>query len=119
MSKKVEFSDAAKKAFKNKIFVRELLAMETGEQVREALEEKDIVLSADELDKFAEVLIVALEKGSEVTDDDLKEVVGGVNAVISCGASCLAATAADLGGLPTSGYFANRKEHMEKCGSVF
>jgi NTP pyrophosphatase (non-canonical NTP hydrolase) len=113
--KKVEFSDAAKEAFKNKAFVQRLLTLETGEEVREALREKGIVLSADELDKFAEVLIVALEKGQEMTDNDLEEVVGGVLG----NASLLAAAAKNLGGFAANSYFAKKKKCTEERDGPF
>ena len=119
MNKKVEFSDATKEAFKNKAFVRKLLSLETGEEVRKALKEKDIVLTADELDKFAEILILALEKGQEMTDSDLERVVGGVDSM-SKFVPLLANTALDLGGLVENSYFSKRKEHLEKSrkGSI-
>jgi hypothetical protein len=114
--KKVEFSDAAKEAFKNKAFVQRLLTLETGEEVRAALKEKGIVLSANELDKFAEVLIVALEKGPKMTDDDLEKVVGGV---VLSDASLLAATAKNLGGFAANSYFAKKKKRIEERGDSF
>ncbi len=115
MSKKVEFNDATKEAFKNKAFVRKLLSLETGEEVRKALEEKNIVLTADELDKFAEILVLALEKGQEMTDSDLENVVGGALS-ISRFVPLFADTTLDLGGLAENSYFARRKEHLEKYG---
>ncbi len=115
MSKKVDFNDAAKEAFKNKAFVRNLLSLETGEEVRKALEEKNIVLTADELDKFAEILVLALEKGQEMTDSDLENVVGGALS-ISRFVPIFADTTLDLGGLAENSYFARRKEHLKKYG---
>lgn len=117
MSKKVEFNDATKEAFKNKAFVRKLLSLETGEEVRKALEEKNIVLTADELDKFAEILVLALEKGQEMTDSDLENVVGGALS-ISRFVPLFADTTLNLGGLAENSYFAKRKEHIEKYGTV-
>ena len=113
MSKKVEFNEATKEAFKNKAFVRKLLALETGEQVREALREKNIVLTANELDKFAEILVLALEKGQEMTDSDLENVVGGVLS-ISSGVPFFADTARDLGGLVENSYFAKRRDFIKQ-----
>lgn len=113
MSKKVEFNDATKEAFKNKTFVRKLLTLETGEQVREALKEKNIVLTADELDKFAEILVLALEKGQEMTDSDLEKVVGGVLS-ISSDLPLFADTARSLGGLVENSYFAKQRDYINK-----
>ena len=117
MSKKVEFNDATKEAFKNKSFIRKLLSLETGEEVRKALAEKNIVLTANELDKFAEILVLALENGQEMTDDDLENVVGGAVS-ISRFIPRLADTALDLGGLAENSYFARRKEDLEKDGKL-
>lgn len=113
MSKKVEFSEKTKEAFKNKAFVRELLTLETGKEVRDKLKEKGIVLTADELDKFAEVLVLALEKGEEITDSDLENVVGGV-ASVSNNMSFLISTTKEIGGLVENGYFAKRREFIKK-----
>ncbi len=65
------------KAFSDSEFVEKLLGLETGEQVRRALAEKGIVLTPEELDKFAEVLLLALEKNGKISDSELNEVSGG------------------------------------------
>ena len=112
--KKVEFSQATKEAFKNKAFVRKLLSLETGEEVRKALAEKGIVLSAEELDKFAEILVLALEKGEAMTDSDLEKVVGGAPSVLSF-VPDFADTVVSLGGLEENSFFANcKKEYFGK-----
>lgn len=72
-----------REVFSDKEFVSNLLQLETGERVRKALAEKGIVLSADELDKFAEVMIESIKKinedvKSEKTDSDIENVSGGV-----------------------------------------
>ena len=72
-----------REVFSDKEFVSNLLQLETGERVRKALAEKGIVLSADELDKFAKVMIESIKKinedvKSEKTDSDIENVSGGV-----------------------------------------
>ncbi len=73
-----------REVFSDKEFVSNLLQLETGERVRKALAEKGIVLSADELDKFAEVMIESIKKinldiKSEKTDSDIENASGGVS----------------------------------------
>lgn len=63
-------------AFSDENFVNELLNLKTGEQVRNALAKKGIVLTPEELDKFAEVLVRALEK-SKMSEEELKNCSGG------------------------------------------
>ena len=61
------------RVFSDEEFVNTLLQLETGERVRKALAEKGIVLSVDELDKFAAVLVEAIENKKGIED-----VSGGV-----------------------------------------
>ena len=98
-----------REVFSDKEFVSNLLQLETGERVRKALAEKGIVLSADELDKFAEVMIESIKKinedvKSEKTDSDIENVSGGVpegvsderSEAIRAGAKILASAVVDL-----------------------
>lgn len=78
-----------KEAFSDEEFVKELLSLKTGEQVRKALAKKGIFLTPDELDKFAEVLIHALEK-NKVPEEELKNCSGGVKNDVEIGAEVLA-----------------------------
>lgn len=77
-----------REVFSDKEFVSNLLQLETGERVRKALAEKGIVLSADELDKFAEVMIESIKKinedvKSEKIDSDIENASGGVSEGVS------------------------------------
>lgn len=54
------------RVFSDKEFVNTLLQLETGERVRKALAEKGIVLNPDELDKFAAVLVQAIEDKNSI-----------------------------------------------------
>lgn len=56
------------RVFSDEEFVNTLLQLETGERVRKALAEKGIVLSVDELDKFAAVLVEAIENKKGIED---------------------------------------------------
>jgi molecular chaperone GrpE (heat shock protein) len=65
-------------AFSDEEFVDKLLCAETGEEMKEILDGKGINLSPDELDKFAEVLVCALQKGKKLGDRDMAKISGGV-----------------------------------------
>ncbi len=67
-----------KEAFSDKKFVDGLLRLKTGEQVRKALKRKGIILTTEELDKFAEVLVKALE-GNKISDEEIENCSGGAN----------------------------------------
>ncbi len=73
-----------KEAFSDKKFVNELLRLKTGEQVRKALKMKGIILTTEELDKFAEVLVNALES-NKITDEEIGNCSGGVSSVNALG----------------------------------
>lgn len=95
-----------REVFSDKEFVSNLLQLETGERVRKALADKGIVLSPDELDKFAEVMIESIKKinldvKSEKTDSDIENASGGVSdersEAIRAGAEMLADIAVGYG----------------------
>lgn len=65
-------------AFSDKKFVNELLRLKTGEQVRKVLKKKGICLTAEELDKFAEVLVKALEK-NKTEEEEIGNCSGGAS----------------------------------------
>ena len=68
-----------REVFSDKEFVSNLLQLETGERVRKALAEKGIVLSADELDKFAEVMIESIKKINEDVKSLRKKYIGNAD----------------------------------------
>ncbi len=78
-----------KEAFSDDEFVQELLSLKTGEQVKKALERKKIFLTPEEFDKFAEVLIRALEK-NKLSEEKLENCSGGVKSDAQVGAEVLA-----------------------------
>lgn len=78
-----------KEAFSDEEFVKELLSLKTGEQVRKALAKKGIFLTPEELDKFAEVLVKALEK-SKLQGEELEKCSGGTADNATIGAEVFA-----------------------------
>jgi hypothetical protein len=78
MGDKIEISENFRRNFKNREFIKKLLSLETGEEVRAVLKENGVELTPQELEKFAEVLVLAIEKGESLTDDDLQFAVGGI-----------------------------------------
>lgn len=90
--------ETLKKVFSNEKFVKRLLEQETPQAVQELLEEKDIVLSLDEIDKIKKLIQRKLTCTEEdLSDDDLGAVVGGCNTVSSIVLPVLLAVTA-LGG---------------------
>ena len=65
------------------------MSLKTGEQVRKALAAKGIFLTTEELDKFAKVLVNALEK-SKLSEEELKNCSGGAQDNATTGAEVLA-----------------------------
>lgn len=119
-----------REVFSDKEFVSNLLQLETGERVRKALAEKGIVLSADELDKFAEVMIESIKKinedvKSEKIDSDIENVSGGVSEGVSgkksdessmeirLGAEMLAGLAVSLDIKDKNGWFTLRAQSQK------
>ena len=65
------------KALSDKAFAEKVLAMETPEEVRAALLEKDIDLDVDDLIEIKDLLVKHFEGGEELSEDDLEDVSGG------------------------------------------
>ena len=73
-----------KKVFSNEKFVKRLLEQKSPQAVQELLEEKDIFLSLDELEKIKKLINLKLEfTYEELSEDDLFVVAGGCDPV-SC-----------------------------------
>jgi hypothetical protein len=68
-------SETLRKVLSDDKFVDKLLNLETGEEVKRALLEKDIVLREEDLSEFSRILGNALEK--RMSDEDLSHVSGG------------------------------------------
>ena len=67
-----------KKVFSNEKFVKRLLEQKSQQDVQEILEEKDIFLSLDELEKIKKLICMKLEViDEEVSEDDLFAIAGG------------------------------------------
>lgn len=74
--------ETLKKVFSNEKFVKRLMEQQTPQAVQELLEEKDIALSLDEIDKVKRLIQRKLTcTEEELSDDDLVTVAGGCDAV--------------------------------------
>ena len=71
-----------REVFSNEEFVKGLFQLEMPEQVQQALRQKDITLSVDEIVKIRELLLKRLETGEELSEEELESVNGG--AVVTC-----------------------------------
>ncbi len=64
-----------KELFSDEAFVKEVLALETPEEVQAAFAEKDVDLSVAEIQKAYEIL--SEHEGEELSEEDLEQVAGG------------------------------------------
>ena len=67
-----------REVFSDEVFVKGLFALETPVEVQQALRQKDINLSVDEIVKARELLLKRLETGAELSEEELEGVAGGV-----------------------------------------
>ncbi len=65
------------KAFSDKAFAEKVLAMETPEEVRAALLEKDIDLDVEDIIEIKDLMERRLNGGEELSEDDLEDISGG------------------------------------------
>lgn len=94
---------AIREVFSDENFVKGLFELETPEAVQQALWQKDITLSVEEIVKIRELLLKRLETGAELSEEELESVTGGsvtvmVGLIIVVGAAALLG-ATSLGGL--------------------
>ena len=66
-----------REVFSNEEFVKGLFQLETPEQVQQALRQKDISLSVEEIVNVREVLLKQMESGQELSEQELERVTGG------------------------------------------
>lgn len=64
--------------FQDETFVKGLFELETPEEVQAALRGRDVEVSVDEIRQVRELLVKRMEKGEELTDEELEGVAGGV-----------------------------------------
>lgn len=62
----------------DEVFVKNLLAMETPEEVQAALQAKDIDFSVEEIVTIRDTVVQKLAAGDELSDEDLENVAGGL-----------------------------------------
>jgi len=74
---------AIREVFSDENFVKGLFELETPEEVQIALRQKDISLSIEEIVKVRELMLKRLEKGAELSDEELESVTGGSVTVIA------------------------------------
>jgi hypothetical protein len=67
-----------KEVFADEAFVKSLLELETPEEVQSALAARGVEASREEILSVRDVLIKAAEKGGALSDEELKNVAGGV-----------------------------------------
>lgn len=81
-----------KKVMSDEAYVKELLALETPEEVQASLEEKDVEMSLDEI-KQATNLLSRYSDG-ELSEDELAEIAGGCAACVTCAIISIVASGA-------------------------
>ena len=64
-------------------FVKKLLGIETAEEVQQALKEKGVELSLEEINEIHRQIIQQLESGEELDKEQLKNVAGGCGVLLS------------------------------------
>ena len=75
-----------KEVFSDKDFVESLLGLETAEDVRAALKEKDLDLSIEDIENIRKTLTA--QEGSELSEDEMENVAGGVINLAQLAAGC-------------------------------
>ena len=68
---------AIREVFSNEEFVKGLFQLETPEEVQQALRQKDISLSVEEIVKIRELVLKRMETGAELSEEELESVTGG------------------------------------------
>ncbi|MBQ7704557.1 MAG: hypothetical protein IJT73_03890 [Selenomonadaceae bacterium] len=71
-------SEKLAELLKDEAVVKELLELETDEEVQKYLAAKDIELSLDEIKTIREGINARLNNSDELSDDQLEKVAGGV-----------------------------------------
>ena len=84
------------KALSDKAFAEKVLAMETPEEVRAALLEKDIDLGVEDINEIKDLLVKHFEGGEELSEEDLEDVSGGCAACIAIGIISTLITVVDI-----------------------
>lgn len=80
--------------FADQEFTRKTLEMETAEEVQQALKDKGVDLSVEEINGIWKGVMQQLESGEELGKEQLKNVGGGVAGILIFGGICTAITAA-------------------------
>ncbi len=78
--------------FADQEFVKKLLGIETAEEAQQALKEKGVDLSLEEINEIHKQMIQQLEGGEELDKEQLKNVAGGcgvIGSAVSLGLKAL------------------------------
>ena len=73
---------AIREVFSDENFVKGLFELETPEAVQQALRQKDISLSVEEIVKIRELVLKRMETGAELSEEELESVTGGSATVL-------------------------------------
>jgi hypothetical protein len=73
---------AIREVFSDEKFVKGLFELETPETVQQALRQKDISLSVEEIVKIRELVLKRMETGAELSEEELESVTGGSATVL-------------------------------------
>ncbi len=58
-------------------FLKEILVLETAEEVQQAFKEKDVDISIEDLKKIKELIKKSINEDYELTEEELEEITGG------------------------------------------
>ena len=71
--------DSINNALKDNNFVESLVKLEMAKDIQAAFKEKDVELSLDEINKIKTLMRKISEDSSELSDNELDNIVGGLN----------------------------------------
>ncbi len=74
-----------REVFSDENFVKRLFDLETPEAVQQALRQKDISLSVEEIIKIRELILKRMETGAALSEEELESVTGGSATVLIAG----------------------------------
>ena len=58
-------------------FLKEILNLETIEEVQDAFKKKDVDISTDDLEQIRELIIKSIDNDYELSEEELEEICGG------------------------------------------
>ena len=73
----MENKEKLQQLMQNEEFLKEILVLETPEEVQQAFKENDVDISIEDLEKIKELIRKSMNKNYELTEEELEEIVGG------------------------------------------